>query len=86
MTIKDFATITQSPIKVMSGYNGKVLAKRFNAEKHSNIAAREVLSVWSEIEVYKGGGFSQLAHPIICAFVEGSEEYVKERAEKGGEG
>ena len=80
MTLEKLALFTHSPIKVISGFNGKVLAKRYDSKRHSHIANREVVSIWSEVEAKKSSGFSQYVHPIICVYVDGHEEYVKEKA------
>lgn len=79
LTVEQFyKCFAHSPIKVMSGYNGKVLAKRYNPKKHKHISDREVTSVWSEMEVSKSGGFSQIALPMLCIYVNGKEEYEAE--------
>ena len=46
MTVKEFSEICHSPIKVMSAFNGKVLCYRYKPEKHTEIADREINSVW----------------------------------------
>ena len=75
LTVGDFAKICQTDIKVMSGFNGKVLCKRFNPKKHTEIASREIVSVWSEIETSKPMGYRNFAHANICVFVNGANEY-----------
>ena len=74
LTVGDFAKICQTDIKVMSGFNGKVLCKRFNPKKHTEIAQREVISVWSEIEAEKTMGYQNFAHTKICVYVNGAKE------------
>ena len=86
MTLEKLALFTRSPIKVMSGFNDKVLAKRYDSERHSHIANREVVSIWSEVALSNSGGFSQYIHPIICVHVNGHEEYVKEMARRADNG
>ena len=74
LTVGDFAKICQTDIKVMSGFNGKVLCKRFNPKKHTEIANREIVSVWSEICVSKPMGYSNEAFAEICVYVDGKNE------------
>ena len=74
LTVGDFAKICQTDIKVMSGFNGKVLCKQFNPKKHTEIASREIVSVWSEIEASKSMGYRNFAHGNICVFVNGAKE------------
>lgn len=66
-------------IEVKSGYNGKVLCKRFNDKKHEHIANRKVLSFWPEIKA-EGGNY---CYPIICCFVEGLKELEQELERRG---
>lgn len=75
LTVGDFAKICKTDIKVMSGFNGKVLCKRFNPKKHTEIANREIVSVWSEIEASKSSGYRNFAYTNICVFVNGAKEY-----------
>ncbi len=37
MTVAELALVAQTPLKVMSGYNGKVLCRAFKKEKHEEI-------------------------------------------------
>ena len=79
MTVEQFhKCFANSPIKVMSGYNGKVLAKQYNPKKHKHISNREICSIWSEIEVRNSSGFTQIIRPILCVYVNGKEEYETE--------
>ena len=71
MTLKEFGAMTHGDVKVMSGYNGKVLARRFDSNRHANIADREVRSVWAEVEAKKSMAFSNIALPILCVYVDG---------------
>ena len=59
-------------IKVLSGYNGKVLARRFNPNKHKELGERFVLRIWSEIEVDKLS--NNTAQSILVCYVEGKVE------------
>lgn len=78
MKLIDFAgSVAKSKIKVMSGYNGRVLCYQFHPEKHAKIGERKLLSVWAELEV-TDSGFGNYCKAIICAYVDGSEEREKE--------
>lgn len=65
-------------IEVKSGYNGKLLCKRFNEKKHESIANREVVAIWPEIKVDQ----KRYCSPIICCFVDGHEELEHEMARR----
>lgn len=85
MTVNEFFKIyCRSGLKIMSGYNGKILCKRFNPKRHMEIGEREITVVWAEIEVTKPSGCRQSATPIICAYVNGIKEYEKEHLTKKG--
>lgn len=71
----------RSPLKVMSGYNSKVLCQNFIPDKHLEIGKREVIAIWADIAVTKAT-FGNYAQPILCAFVDGSDEYEKEQRKK----
>lgn len=56
MTVKEFYKYgCESDLKVLSGYNGKVLCRRFNPKKHTEIGEREISSYWAEEEVTRSG-------------------------------
>lgn len=79
MTVNEFAKICNSPLKVLSAYNGKVLCYQFNPDKHAEIGKREISDcVWAEMNVVKSP-FGNYARPIMCCYVNGSVEYEKER-------
>lgn len=88
VTLEEFSKVCQSPIKVLSAYNGKVLCYVYdrNNEKHKKIGKRQVSSVWAEFDI-KGGGFSRYCNLVICCYVDGAEECRKARPEwfNGGE-
>ena len=67
-------------IKVLSGYNGKVLAKRFNPKKHATLGERKVIKIWSEFESSKY--FKSVATTILVCFVDGGNEYKKSHCSK----
>ena len=71
----------RSILKVMSGYNSKVLCQKFIPEKHLDIGKREVIATWADLTVTKAA-FGNYAQPILCAFVDGSDEYEKEQRKK----
>ena len=75
MTVKEFSELTHTPIEVKSGFNGKLLCKRYNAKKHQDISEREVVSIWAEIRANNSGGYSSYASPTICVYVYGGNEY-----------
>lgn len=63
----------QSVLKVMSGYNGKVLCHDFNPKKHVEIGCRRVECIWADIAV-KESGFGHYAKPIMCVYADGLKE------------
>lgn len=77
MTVLELSDMSQGQLKVMSGYNGKILCKNFNSKKHIDIAIREISTIWTEINTTKSG-FSNIAMPILCCYVCGNIEYEKE--------
>lgn len=86
MTINDFYNAGEmfhcpSKIKVLSAYNGKVLCKRYDPEKHSEIGKRELRTFWADMEVSRCG-FSTYAYPIICCHADGKPEYDKEHGDE----
>lgn len=76
MTVQELYDVCESRLKIKSAYNGKVLCYNFKPDKHGNIGKREILAVWASIET-EDIGFGNYASPIMCAYVEGSEEYKK---------
>lgn len=76
MTVAELEKVSQSPLKVMSGFNGKVLCHRFKKDKHQEIGEREVVSVWPEISV-KNSGFRSFASAVLCVYVHGHKEAAK---------
>lgn len=73
MTVAELDDVAQTPLKVMSGFRGKVLCHRFNKDKHQGIGEREVIAVFSEISV-KSSGFSSFASAVLCVYVHGGKE------------
>lgn len=74
MNVKEFSELTRTPIEVKSGFNGKVLCKRYDAKKHIEISDREIISIWAEIKVLNPACPSY-AHSVICVYVHGGKEY-----------
>lgn len=79
MTVNELSVLNRSRLKVLSAYNGIVLCKAFDPKKHIKIGEREVCSFWAECVINKSISYGNTAQPIICVYVEGSEEYKKER-------
>lgn len=77
MTVREFSDLCHSKIKVMSAYNGKILCKAFNPEKHTEICEREVISIWCEIEATKPSGYYNIASPVMCVYADGIKEYYE---------
>ena len=75
MTVAELAKLCETPVCAKSGFDGKILCKRFDPQKHVELGRREVTAVWAEIKVENTGGFSSFAHPVLMAFVDGSPEY-----------
>lgn len=76
MTVDELNNLAGRGIdKVMSGYNGKLLCRRYKPEKHKEIGQREVIGIWSEIALSNTGGYGNIAHPILCCYVHGQKEY-----------
>ena len=74
---------TQTVICAKSGYNGKILCKRFDPVKHSHIAKRLVCSAWASLRI-NTGVLSTYAQPIIECYVDGYPEYEKEHGRNDG--
>ena len=70
----------QSPMKILSAYNGRVLCHDFKPEKeeHKKLGERKLLDIWAEMRVIQNSGFGNRVDVILCAFVDGSQEYEKE--------
>lgn len=70
----------QSPLRLLSAYNGRVLCYEFNPQKdeHKKLGGRKVYDIWAEMRVTQNAGFGNWADVVICAFVDGYPEYEKE--------
>ncbi len=84
MKVKELKKDCKSAIRVASGFNGKVLCREFNKDKHNEIAEREVTAIWSDLLI-TDSGFGNYAKAIICVYVDGEKEsrafYDKKREE-----
>ena len=81
MTVKRFESDYSrygERIQVKSGYNGKILCKKFDKKKHIEISEREVVTIEPEISVSDG----KFAHAFITLWVNGEPEYQKEKGLK----
>lgn len=69
----------QSPLKILSAYNGKVLCYDFKPgnEKHKEIGERKIDTLWAEMRFTKSSGFGNYADSVLCAFVDGYPEHEK---------
>lgn len=81
MTVQEFyeSCECKSQLKVLSGYNGKVLCYSYDPQKHSEIGERELLCIWADIKV-SSYGFGNCATPILCCHASGTKEYEAEEA------
>lgn len=82
LTVDDLAKFCGQSLKVVSGYNGKVLAYRYdnNSEKHKNIGQREVTKIATRLNI-TDSGFGNYAQSELYCYVNGAEEYEKEHSE-----
>lgn len=82
LTVDDLATLCGQPLKVLSGYNGKVLAYRYDGsnEKHKSIGQREVTKIATRLNI-TDSGFGNYAQSELYCYVSDREEYEKEHSE-----
>lgn len=73
MTVNELSNYCKADIKVISGFNDKILCKRFDKDKHIEIGEREVLQIWSELEIHNSI-WGNYAESIICVCVHGGKE------------
>lgn len=78
MILKELAPYLSGKVRVMSGYNGKVLSYNYDPKHHGGIGDREVLKVWAEIKAYARSGFHNYAEPITMVYVSGEKEYLED--------
>lgn len=65
MTFNELRNAVMGEFKPMNAHNGRPIPKRYWDE----LGDREVRSVWSEISVSKGAGFSNFARPCVMAYI-----------------
>ena len=71
-------------IKVLSGFNGKVLCHNYqNKLNQVDVGEREVSTIWPEFKVDSLSGYGRTIRPILKVFVDGKEEYESEILKKG---
>ena len=73
MKVAELAKVADTSLKVMSGYNDKVLCHRFDPGKHKEIGEREVMSVWADLRILDGV-FGKQATPLLCVYADGAKE------------
>lgn len=75
MTVREFSQrYCHGTLRVYSGFNGKLLCKNFNPNKHFKTGEREIIAVWAEIVAGKMQGFRQKIEPVTCVYVHGDME------------
>ncbi len=75
MTVREFYKYTNTPLKIKSGFNGKVLCKRYRPTLHDKkFGGRIIHTIWGEIEIMNGA-LGNTAKPILVCFVNGDVEY-----------
>ena len=72
----------KAAILAKSAYNGKILCAKFNPQKHTHLANREVISIWPSVKLHKDI-FGASTHPILECFLHGDVEYAKEHGKDG---
>lgn len=65
--------VKNTTLEVKDGYDGKILCRNYNEDKHAKIGKREVLYVWGEIKT-RSIGFGNIGVPIISVYVEHQRE------------
>ena len=86
MILNDFSKkLATGGARVRSAYNGKILAFNFNPTKHSEtLGKREVVDITAEMILDKEGG-QEIVYPVVCYWVNGRKEYLKEYLKKHGD-
>lgn len=73
-----------SEIKVLSGFNGKVLCHNYqNKPNQVDVGEREVGTIWPDFKVDSSLGYGRAIRPILKVFVDGKEECESEILKKG---
>lgn len=76
MKLAEFAALCQTTLVVQSGFNGKILCRRFDPKKHAALGEREVLHAWADIQTSRH--WEGHAEAVIMVYVDGAEECDKE--------
>lgn len=84
MTVQEFfqSCECKSQLKVLSGYNGKVLCYSYDPKKHTEIGEREMLDIWADVRV-SNHPFGNIAIPILCCYASGTKECEAEMLKRG---
>ena len=71
MTLKELydSVGVRSPLKVLSGRTGKVLARNFNAKTHAHLEHKKVCDIWAELDVIDFGFGNSSCRPIMVCYV-----------------
>lgn len=71
-----------SLLEVRSAFNGKILCKKFDPQKHVEIGERELVSMWADTRKHSNNP-SEWIYPVLCCYVDGGPEYEKEALKDG---
>lgn len=76
ITVQDLYEMMQSTdLYVLSGFNGKMLAKPYKASKHyETVGKRIVTAVWANLKVSKAV-FGSSCKPVVYVYVYGDVEH-----------
>lgn len=78
MTVQALYKVSKyDTIRVVSGYDGRVLCYKFNPDKHPEIASRDIVRVYAGIDSNGSSVNFISAKAYICAVVDGSIEFEK---------
>lgn len=69
MTVDNFYKTCEckSVLKVMHAGSGRVLAHRYNPDKHFEIGMLEIRAIWAELKI-TDSGFGNYCCPILCCY------------------
>lgn len=67
-------------ILAKSGFDGRILCKRFNPKKHAHLAQREVTAMWAGVEKVS----DSFVRPIIECYLYGAPEYEQKYGRNEG--
>lgn len=66
-----------SLLEVRSAFNGKILCRKFDPQKHMEIGERELVSMWADTRKHSNNP-GEWVYPVLCCYVNGRPEYEKE--------